>query len=66
MQVDEELVRKIVHRIVSVTHADRIIMFGSASTGRIGKHSDIDLMILERDLRALVENCFGSDRRSWT
>ena len=51
MQVDEDLVREIVHRIVSVTQPDRIIMFGSASTGRMSKDSDIDLIILERNLR---------------
>ena len=49
--VDESLVRQIVQRIVSVTKPERIILFGSASTGRMTKDSDIDLLILERDLR---------------
>ena len=44
MQVDENLVRKIVQRIVSVTQPERIILFGSASTGEMTKDSDIDLL----------------------
>jgi len=50
MQVDENLVREIVHRIVSVTKPERIILFGSASTGRMTKDSDIDLLVLKREL----------------
>jgi len=50
MQIDEGLVREIVQRIVSVTRPERIILFGSASTGQMTRDSDIDLLILERDL----------------
>jgi len=50
MQVDENLVREIVHRIVSVTKPERIILFGSASAGRMTRDSDIDLLVLEREL----------------
>ena len=49
MQIDESLIREIVQRIVSVTQPERIILFGSASTGRMTKDSDIDLLILERN-----------------
>ena len=49
MSINENLVREIVRRIVSVTQPDRIILFGSASTGQMTKDSDIDLLVLERD-----------------
>ncbi len=49
MPINENLVREIVQRIVSVTRPDRIILFGPASTGQMTKDSDIDLLVLERD-----------------
>ncbi len=50
MAVNENLIREIVERIVSVIQAERIILFGSASTGQMTKDSDIDLLVLERTL----------------
>lgn len=49
MPINENLVREIVQRIVSVTQPERIILFGTASTGQMTKDSDIDLLVLERD-----------------
>jgi len=49
MGISEKLVREIVQRITSVTQPDRIILFGSASTGGMTKDSDIDLLVLERE-----------------
>lgn len=49
MGISEKLIREIVQRIVSVTRPERIILFGSASTGQMTKDSDIDLLVLERD-----------------
>lgn len=49
MGISENLIREIVQRIVSVTRPERIILFGSASTGQMTKDSDIDLLVLERD-----------------
>lgn len=51
MQIDDSLIREIVQRIVSVTQPERVILFGSASTGQMTKDSDIDLLILERNPR---------------
>ena len=50
MKIDESLVREIVQRVTSVTQPERIILFGSASTGQMTKDSDIDLLVLEHDL----------------
>ena len=49
MEVDESLVREIVRRILSVAAPDKIILFGSATTGRMTRDSDIDLLIVEAD-----------------
>jgi predicted nucleotidyltransferase len=47
MGVDETLLNEIVRRVLSVARPDRIILFGSAATGRMTKDSDIDLLIVE-------------------
>lgn len=49
MSVDETLLQEIVRRILTVSHPDKIILFGSAATGRMTKDSDIDLLIVEPD-----------------
>ena len=46
MAVDESLLNQIVDRVLSVTRPDRIILFGSAATGRMSPDSDIDLLIV--------------------
>jgi uncharacterized protein len=51
--VSEEMLREIVERILMVSQPDRIILFGSAATGRMTRDSDIDLLVLERDPRDL-------------
>lgn len=48
MGVDEALLDKIVHRVLSVAQPERIILFGSAAVGRMNRDSDIDLLVLER------------------
>lgn len=56
MNVEQTLLDEIVRRILCVSAPDRIILFGSAVTGRAAQDSDIDLMILEpdpQDLRAI-------------
>lgn len=45
--IDEKLVGEIVRRILAVASPRRIILFGSASAGRMTRDSDIDLLILE-------------------
>ena len=44
---DESLLREIVRRILCVSQPRRIILFGSAATGRLTPDSDIDLLVLE-------------------
>ena len=47
MGVEESLLRDIVGRVLSVARPDKIILFGSAATGRMTKDSDIDLLAVE-------------------
>jgi predicted nucleotidyltransferase len=47
MGIDEGLVHEIVRRVLSVAKPERIILFGSAATGRMTRDSDIDLLVLE-------------------
>jgi predicted nucleotidyltransferase len=49
MGIDDSLVQEIVRRILSVTSPDKVILFGSAATGRMTGDSDIDLLIVEAD-----------------
>ncbi len=44
--IDERVIEETVHRILSVTRPDRIILFGSAATGQMTPDSDIDLLVL--------------------
>jgi uncharacterized protein len=47
MDLDQKLIEEIVGRILAVTPAERIIMFGSAAIGNITRDSDIDLLVLK-------------------
>lgn len=49
MGIDESLIQEIVLRILSVACPDKIILFGSAASGRMTPDSDIDLLIVEED-----------------
>jgi len=46
-RIDDSLIEEIVRRVLSVTRPDKIILFGSAATGRMTRDSDIDLLIVE-------------------
>ena len=47
MGVDEEIIQEIVRRILTVAKPDKVILFGSAASGRMTRDSDIDLLIVE-------------------
>lgn len=47
MGIDENIIKEVVGRVLSVVRPDRIIIFGSAATGQMTRDSDIDLLILE-------------------
>lgn len=47
MGVDAALIDEIVRRVLSVAKPERVIVFGSAATGRMTRDSDIDILVLQ-------------------
>ncbi len=45
--IDHALIEEIIHRVLRVARPERIILFGSAATGRMTSDSDIDILVLE-------------------
>lgn len=46
---DKELIEEIVKRVLAVSKPDKIILFGSAATGKMTSDSDIDLLVIESE-----------------
>ena len=46
MKPDEATLEDIIERVVSAAQPERIILFGSAVTGKMTRHSDIDLLVI--------------------
>lgn len=44
----EETLQEITRRIVEVAQPERIILFGSAVRGEMGRYSDADLLVMKR------------------
>jgi predicted nucleotidyltransferase len=49
--ITPEKIAEAVRRIVAAASPVRIILFGSAARGDTGRDSDIDLIVVERDVR---------------
>jgi uncharacterized protein len=47
--VDQRVLDRMVAIIVETVHPRRIILFGSAARGRMGPHSDLDLLVVMPD-----------------
>jgi len=45
--IDEATIQEIVQRILAAARPRRIILFGSAATGRMTPDSDVDLLVVE-------------------
>ena len=50
MTVNEEILEHVVDRIVELAHPDRVILCGSAATGEMTADSDLDLLVVERQV----------------
>ncbi len=46
MQAAQDRLEELVRRIVETVHPLRIILFGSAASGRTGPDSDVDLLVV--------------------
>ncbi len=47
-KVSRKVLDKIVRRIVKVAKPEKIIMFGSAVRGEMGRNSDVDLLVIKK------------------
>lgn len=47
-----ELLKEVTRRILAVSEPERIILFGSYARGEPGPDSDLDLLVVERDVEA--------------
>ena len=56
--VTEEVLQEMVHAIVREVNPERIYLFGSHARGEAGRHSDVDLLVVEREP-------FGPQRSRW-
>ncbi|MCL5292710.1 MAG: nucleotidyltransferase domain-containing protein [Actinobacteria bacterium] len=45
-QLSEEVLRKIIRRVVEIARPEKIILFGSAARGKMGPNSDVDLLVV--------------------
>ncbi|MYB32159.1 MAG: nucleotidyltransferase domain-containing protein [Acidobacteria bacterium] len=50
---DQPTLDEVVRRIIEVARPERIILFGSGARGEMGRHSDIDLLIVKDGVDAL-------------
>ena len=53
--IDESLIQEITRRVLSVARPEKIILFGSAATGKMSPDSDIDLLVVEPSDRDRLE-----------
>ena len=51
--VDQAVLDRVIRRVVQVAQPEKIILFGSAAQGRMGPHSDLDLLIVRGGVDAL-------------
>ena len=63
-EVNEELLRKIVRRIVSAVDPEKIILFGSHAYGEPKKGSDLDILVVVQDnvksCREIASEVYGA------
>lgn len=55
MGIDETLTHELVRRILTAAKPDRIILFGSAASGKMTRDSDIDLLVVEPEPGSIRE-----------
>ena len=51
--VDQAVLDRVIRRVVQVAQPEKIILFGSAVHGRMGPHSDLDLLVVRAGVDAL-------------
>ena len=51
--IDQAVLDEVLRRVVQVAQPEKIILFGSAARGRMGPHSDLDLLVVRAGVDAL-------------
>ena len=51
--IDQAVLDEVIRRVVQVAQPEKIILFGSAARGRMGPHSDLDLLVVRAGVEAL-------------
>ncbi len=51
--LDHAVLDEVIRRVVEVAKPEKIILFGSAARGRMGRHSDVDLLVVRSGVDAL-------------
>ena len=49
IQPKPEVIDELIRRIVEAVHPLRIVLFGSAARGEMGRHSDLDVLVVMPD-----------------
>jgi predicted nucleotidyltransferase len=47
-ELNKEKLEEIIRRVIQVAQPERIILFGSAAKGKMGPHSDVDLLVIKK------------------
>ena len=55
MTGDDDLLKKVVDRILAVSAPERIILFGSTARGLVTRDSDLDLLVIESGFQSQRE-----------
>lgn len=51
--LDHAVLEEVIRRVVEVAKPEKIILFGSAARRRMGRHSDVDLLVVRSGVDAL-------------
>lgn len=60
--VAPDVLDEIVRRVVEAAHPERVILFGSAARGEMGRNSDVDLLVVvpgPADRKRLIDEIYG-------
>ena len=55
MRARDDLLKKVVDRILAAAKPERIILFGSVAKGEVRRDSDLDLLVIERGFESQRE-----------
>ena len=50
MNIPDDMINMMTQRIVREVHPEKILLFGSRARGKAHSHSDLDLLVVEREL----------------